>query len=250
VFTNLLNNAANYTDDGGQISVLVEATDNATVRIRDTGKGIPPGSLGSIFEPFTRLSPGDGQTHKHLGLGLSVVRRIVELHDGTVEARSEGVGRGTEFVVTLPLTKDALRSEVREDEPGSARAARILCVDEGPEAGNTLVRLLEAMGHDVQTAHDAATALSTALTFRPEIVLLDIDAIGIGGHELAGRLLEQQRDPRPMLVALTAWAQESDQHRAHDAGFQRYLLKPVTREAMEGVLAALTPVATRDTRPA
>jgi DNA-binding response OmpR family regulator len=103
------------------------------------------------------------------------------------------------------------------------------------------------MGHRARTAHSAATALSTALTFRPEIVLVDIDALGIGGYELAGRLLEQQRDAEPTLVALTDWAQESDRQRVQDAGFDRYLLKPVTREAMEGVLAALAPITTRGT---
>jgi CheY-like chemotaxis protein/two-component sensor histidine kinase len=251
VFINLLNNAANYTADGGQISLLAETTDaNVTVRIKDTGKGIPPESLASIFDPFTRLSPGEGQTHKGLGLGLSVVRRIVELHDGTVEARSEGVGLGREFVVTLPLPKEALRSEVRGSGPGSGRAVRILCVDENPEITSNLVKLLEVMGHTAQAAHDAATALSTAHTFRPEIVLVDIDAVGISGYELAGRLLEQQRDAQPMLVALTDWAQERARQRARDAGFQRYLLKPVTREAMEGVLSALTAVATRGTSSA
>jgi PAS domain S-box-containing protein len=244
VFINLLNNAANYTADGGQISLLTETADtHVKVRIKDTGKGIPPTSLESIFDPFTRLSPNEGQTHKHLGLGLALVRRIVELHDGTVEARSEGVGRGSEFVVTLPLTKEVPRSEVRESQPGSARVARILGVCGNPEAGKSLVALLEAMGHSAQVAHDAGTALSTARAFRPEIVLLDIDDAGIAGYELAGRLIEQQGDPSPMLVAMTDWAQESGQQRARDAGFRRYLLKPATRETMEGVLAALPPVA-------
>jgi PAS domain S-box-containing protein len=245
VFINLLTNASKYTAEGGQISLRMEVNGTkAIVRVRDTGSGIPHESLERIFNPFTRGDSQGGNTKRGLGLGLAISRRIIEMHHGTVEARSEGVGRGSEFVVTLPLAKEARRSEVRGTDPRPPRVARILCVCEDPECN--LAGLLAAMGHNVQAAHDAVTALSTAHTFRPEIVLLDIDDVGLGGYELAGMLLEQQRDPQPMLVALTDWAKESDRQRVHDAGFQRYLLKPVTREAMEGVLVALTSVATRD----
>jgi PAS domain S-box-containing protein len=242
VFINLLTNASKYSADGEQIGLSVEAAGTkVTVRVTDTGSGIPPESLESIFSPFTRVGSPESQTTDGLGLGLSIARRIVELHHGTVKARSEGVGRGSEFVVTLPLTSETLRSEILGSGPGSARAARILWVGENPKVATSLVGLLEAMGHEAQTAQDAVTALSTAHNFQPEIVLVDIDAEGINGYELAGRLLEQQRDAQPMLVALTDWAQESGRQRAQAAGFRRYLLKPVTREAVEGMLAALSP---------
>jgi PAS domain S-box-containing protein len=247
-FINLLNNAASYTPDGGQISVLMETTStDVTVRVKDTGKGIAPDALARIFDPFTRLAPPDGHAQAGPGLGLALVLRIVELHGGTVVARSEGVGFGSEFVVTLPLIKDATRSvDVRGDGRRSARAVRILCVDDNPDVANTLAKLLEAMGHETQTAHEAGVALRAARIFRPEVVLVDIDTAGMNGYELAKRLLEQQREAPPMLVALTAWARTGDQKRAQDAGFQRYLLKPVTREAVEGVLAILTPFGARD----
>jgi PAS domain S-box-containing protein len=242
VFINLLNNAANYTADGGQISVLVERTGtDVTVRVADTGRGIAPESLGDIFDPFTRPASQDGHARTGLGLGLVLVRRIVELHGGTVVANSEGVGRGSEFVVSLPLIRDATHSalDVRGTGRGAARAVRVLCVDDDAEVAGSLARLLAAMGHESQTANDAATALSAAHSFRPEMVLLDIDTAKIRGYELAERLLAQLREAPPMLVALTGWAQISGKKRAQDAGFQRYLLKPVTREAVEGVLATL-----------
>jgi CheY-like chemotaxis protein len=150
--------------------------------------------------------------------------------------------------VTLPLAKEALRSEVHGSRPGSARIARILAVSEHWELAKNVVGLLEAMGHNAQMASDPAAALNVAQTFRPDIVLVDMDAAGMGGgYELARKLREQQRDAQPMLVALTDWAHESDQQRALDAGFQRYLLKPITREALEDVLASLTSAATGDT---
>jgi CheY-like chemotaxis protein len=176
-----------------------------------------------------------------LGLGLFLVRSIVELHDGTVEARSEGVGRGSEFVVNLPLTVEVPRAgiEVGASPHGARRTVRLLCVD-NPEGATSLAGLLETMGHKAQAAYDAATALSIARVFRPEIVLLDIDTSGIGGYDLAGKLIEQQREVRPVLIALTDWAHESDRRRAEGAGFQSYLLKPVTRESVERVLTSLT----------
>jgi PAS domain S-box-containing protein len=251
VFINLLNNAANYTTDGGQISVLAETTStHVKVRVKDTGAGIAPESLERIFEPY-RSGLNEGRRGEGLGLGLFLVRRIVELHDGTVEVRSEGVGAGSDFIVTLPLNMETQRpeAEVRANWPRSVRAVRVLCVDDNPEVAAGLAGLLEAMGHKAQTACDAATALSAARAFRPEIVLLDIDTPGIGGYELAGKLLEQQDEVRPILVALTGWGHESDRQHAKDAGFQRYLLKPVTRDSVEGVLASLTAMSTSDSSP-
>jgi PAS domain S-box-containing protein len=250
VFINLLNNAANYTTDGGQISVLAETTSaHVKVRVKDTGAGIPPESLESIFEPYRCLN--EGHSGKGLGLGLFLVRRIVELHDGTVEVRSAGVGTGSEFVVTLPLNLEAQRSEaeVRPNWPASVRAVRLLCIDDNAEVAASLAGLLEAMGHKAQTACDAATALSAARAFQPEIVLLDIDTPGIGGYELAGKLLEQQTVLRPILIALTDWGHESDRQHAKEAGFQRYLLKPVTRDSVEAVLAGLTATPASDSSP-
>lgn len=237
VFINLLNNAARYTAIGGHISVIVETTGaDVTVFVADTGKGIAPELLERVFDPFTQLAPRDTDSQGGLGLGLALVRRIVELHGGTVEARSAGIGHGSEFVVTLPLMKPAAR-EMRKDGPGSARAVRILCVDDNRIVADGYARLLEGMGHKAQVAYDGEGALRAAHTFRPEIVLLDIDMPGMNGYEVAHRLLEQQDDPPPKIVALTGWGRESDKQRAQDAGFYRYVVKPLTREALESLLA-------------
>jgi CheY-like chemotaxis protein len=158
---------------------------------------------------------------------------------------------GSEFVVTLPINSGAEPSEpeVHVSRSDSVRAVRVLCIDDAPEVAASLAGLLEAMGHKAQIASDAASALKTARASRPEIVLLDIDTPGVGGYELAGKLLEQQHEARPILIALTDWGHESDRQRAKEAGFQRYLLKPVTRESVEGVLAGLTVMQANDSSP-
>jgi PAS domain S-box-containing protein len=239
LFVNLLNNAARYTAFGGQISVLVEtARTDVVVSVVDTGKGIPAEQLERVFDPFTQLAPGDRDAQGGLGVGLALVRRIVELHGGTVKARSQGLGQGSEFVVTLPLMRPAIRPvrENGEQDLAAARAIRVLCVDDDQHAVKSLARQLEAMGHMADVAYDGAAALRRAQTLRPDMVLLNIDMSGMSGYEVARRLLEQQRDAPPRLVALTSWGREGDKQRAHDAGFNRYLIEPVTREALEGLL--------------
>jgi PAS domain S-box-containing protein len=244
VFVNLLNNAARYTAIGGHISVLVGTTGtDVTVKVADTGKGIAPELLERVFEPFIQLAPRDQDARGGLGVGLALVRRIVDLHGGTIRALSRGVGRGSEFVVTLPLMRSATRPvhEVSKAGLSAARGVRVLCVDDERHLVNTLARLLKAMGHEAQVAYDGGMALGAAQTFQPEIVLLDIDMPGMNGYQVARRLIEQQRDTPPRMVALTGWARESDQQRAQDAGFYRYVVKPVTRKTLESLLEDFPP---------
>jgi CheY-like chemotaxis protein len=246
-FVNLLNNAARYTATGGRISVRVETTDSdVTVRVADTGKGIAPELLARVFDPFTQLAPRDRDAQGGLGVGLALVRGIVELHGGTIEALSQGVGCGSEFVVTLPLMKSVAHPmhEVRRQEPPAARTVRVLCVDDNQDVVNGVARLLRALGHKAQVAYDGAAALAAARTLRPEMVLLDIDMPGMNGYEVARSLLEQQCDAPPRLVALTGWGRESEKQRAQDAGFYRYVVKPMTRGALESLLEELPPNAT------
>ena len=157
----------------------------------------------------------------------------------------EGIDRGSEFVVTLPLMEDATRPtpEIPEERP--VCAVRILCVDDNREVVNSLAKLLEAKGHKTQVAYDGAEALRVAPIFRPQMVLLDIDMPGMSGHELASRLRELQLDPPPMLVALTGWGRDTDKRRAEQAGFHRYLVKPATLETLECLLASIAPDPTR-----
>ena len=244
VFINLLNNAARYTAIGGHISLLVETNGaDVTVFVADTGKGIAPELLERIFDPFTQLAPRDTDSQGGLGLGLALVRRIVELHGGTVEARSAGVGHGSEFVVTLPVRKPAARPvhEIRKKGPDLERTLRVLCVDDNRDVANSITAMLETMGHKAQVAYDGAAALMAAVTLRPEVVLLDIDMPGMNSYEVARMLLKRQDDPPPKIVALTGWGRGSDKQRAQDAGFHRYVVKPVTREALESLLAGFTP---------
>jgi PAS domain S-box-containing protein len=240
VFINLLNNAARYTAIGGHISLMLETTGtHVMVFVADTGKGIAPELLERVFDPFTQLAPHDTDAPGGLGVGLTLVRRIVELHGGTVEARSEGFGHGSEFVVTLPVLKPSTRPvhEIPQKEPHRAQAFRILCVDDNQPVANGLARLLKAMGHEALVAYDGAAALRAAESLRPEIALLDIEMPGMNGYELARRLLEHQRDAPPRLVALTGWGRESEKRRAREAGFHRYVVKPVTRKMLENLLA-------------
>jgi PAS domain S-box-containing protein len=244
VFVNLLNNAARYTAIGGHISVLVGTTDtDVTVTVADTGKGIAPELLERVFEPFTQLAPRDQDAQGGLGVGLAVVRRIVELHGGAIRALSRGVGHGSEFVVTLPLMRPATRpaQEIRNPGLSAARRVRVLCVDDDRHLVNTLARLLRAMGHEAEVAYDGTMALGEAQTLRPEIVLLDIDMPGMNGYQVARRLLEQQPEAPPRMIALTGWARESDKQRAQEAGFYRYVVKPVTRKTLESLLEDFPP---------
>jgi PAS domain S-box-containing protein len=242
VFVNLLNNAAHYTPIGGQISLLAETTGtDVIVSVADTGKGIPPEMLERVFDPFTQLAPRDRDAHGGLGVGLALARRIIELHGGTINALSQGVLQGSKFVVTLPLMEPDTRPvpEVSEQAVAAPHTVRVLCVDDNQDLVNSLARLLQAMGHKTQVAYDGATALGAAQTLQPEVVLLDIDMPGMNGFEVARRLLEQQVDAPPRLVALTGWARESDKQRAQDAGFYRYIVKPVTHKALESLLQDL-----------
>jgi PAS domain S-box-containing protein len=239
VFVNLLNNAARYTAIGGHISLLVETTGaDVIVSVADTGKGIAPEQLERVFEPFTQLEPQDRDAQAGIGVGLALAQRIVGLHGGTIEALSMGVGRGSEFVVTLPLMRPATRSahQIGKQGRAPARAVRILCVDDNPEVVNSLANLLEAMGHEALVACDGAAALRAAQTFRPELVLLDIDMPDMDGYEAARRLLEQQGDAPPRLIAVTGWGRAGDQERAKEVGFRRYVVKPMTRKTLESLL--------------
>jgi CheY-like chemotaxis protein len=194
--------------------------------------------LERVFEPFTQLEPRDRDAQGGLGVGLALVRRIVEVHGGTIKALSLGVGHGSEFVVTLPLMRPAARPvhENREQGRAAARKVRVLCVDDDKDAVNSLARHLKAMGHEAEVAYDGAAALRAAQAHRPEMVLLDMNMPGMNGFEVARRLLEQQRDAPPRFIALTGWGHDSDKQRAQDAGFHRYLVKPMTRETLERLL--------------
>jgi PAS domain S-box-containing protein len=244
VVSNLLNNAVKFTPRGGRVTVLVEARRaNVVVRVRDTGIGIARDMLPRIFDMFAQAGRPAGQGQSGLGIGLALVRALVDRHGGRVEARSEGADRGSEFIVRLPLVADpSALSTDDEPEPASRGQRRVLIVDDHPDAGLSLAMLLRLAGNETRAAHDGLTALEEAERFRPDVVLLDIGMPEIDGYETCRRLRERPWGGCVRVIALTGWGQEEDRARAREAGFDGHLVKPVDPGALMRLIAE-TPAA-------
>ena len=242
VLANLLSNAAKYTDPGGQIRLSVRRDgDHVLASVRDTGIGIPRDMLAQVFEMFTQV-PGTGtRIHAGLGIGLTLVRRLVAMHGGTVEARSDGPGRGSEFVVRLPIAPDTAATAAAAPSDGTRPAGRrrVLVVDDNRDASESLAYLLDMMGHHTRLAYDGLEAVEAALAFEPDVVLLDIGLPKLNGFEVAQRLREQVRGKPPVLIALTGWGQEADRRRSREGGFDHHLVKPVDPDTILALLARL-----------
>lgn len=244
VVANLLNNAAKYTPKPGDIVLWVGVEDGcAIVRVRDTGLGLAPEQLTSIFEPFAQVEHAEQQRMGGLGIGLSLVKSLVEMHGGTVVASSEGPDRGSEFTVRLPLSKMASIGAVKPSKPSKARQRRVLVVDDNHDSVETLGTLLRILGHEVRTAHDGVEGLRTAEEFCPEVVLLDIGMPGMNGYEVATQLRGKPGGKDLLLLALTGWGQEEDRRRSREAGFDHHFVKPVDPEDLRVLLAHERPVA-------
>jgi CheY-like chemotaxis protein/two-component sensor histidine kinase len=243
VLGNLLNNAAKYTDPGGEVWVTVERDgEEVVLRVRDTGIGIRPDMLPHIFDLFVQAERRLDRAQGGVGIGLTLVRRLVEMHGGTVSAASKGPGHGSEFAVRLPAVQEesnAARGGRRTTEAfvPSAASRRVLVVDDNVDAANSLALLLKLSGHDVQAAYDGPSALLVAETFHPQLVLLDIGMPGMDGYEVARRLRKQQDHQTAVLAALTGWGQEEDRRRAMEAGFDYHFVKPIEPDALEQLLA-------------
>jgi CheY-like chemotaxis protein len=243
VFSNLLNNAAKFTDHGGRITLAVERQESeAVISVRDSGIGIPTEMLSKVFEMFTQVDQSIEKTHGGLGIGLSLVKGIVELHGGSVVARSKGRGTGSELVVHLPvMASPAAAQPVRRSgtEPSATAGRRILVVDDNQDAAFTIAMMLRLMGSETHTAHDGLTAVEMAETFRPDLILLDIGMPKLNGYDAARRIRQQSWGKEIRLVALTGWGQERDKRYSLEAGFDGHLVKPVGRDALLELLAAL-----------
>ena len=237
--TNLLNNAARYTDAGGRIVVKVEAPGDGepdarqvSISVRDTGRGIDPVLMKSIFGMFVQGRDPLHRPSAGLGVGLALARSIVELHHGTIEAKSAGVGQGAEFIIRLPLTARESVVEAtptaQEDLPApTSPLCRVLIVDDNVDAAVILTSLLKKHGHEALAVHSGAEALQAFEGFRPEIVLLDIGMPGMNGLEVARRLRLRNRIPRPLIVAITGWGKPEDETLSREAGFDLHMVKPV-----------------------
>jgi PAS domain S-box-containing protein len=242
VFANLLTNAARYTPAGGQVRVKAYASEReVVVSVKDTGVGLAPEMLGRIFDMFMQVPQSVRSRHEGLGIGLALSRRLVELHGGTIEARSAGVGCGSEFSVRLPRVeapRDLLPAAARPPR-AAGEGRRILVVDDNVDAALSLAVLLELLGHDVRSVHDGYAALEL-LELEPfDVVLLDIGMPMLDGYEVARRVRELLGDRAPKLVALTGWGQSDDRARSAEAGFDHHLLKPADPGVIAQVIEAL-----------
>ncbi len=241
---NVLNNAARYTPSGGNIWLAaVPRTQDIEIRVRDDGRGIDPQQLEKIFDLFTQLNATPSGTHGGLGVGLPLVRRVVELHGGVVQARSAGVGSGSEFVIRLPLAQTDVPAPARPDDGSGAhdapRGLRILVVDDNRDAADSLHLLLQSTGQDAYVAYGGEEGLAVAERIEPDIVLLDVAMPDLSGYEVARRLSRAPAAHRPVLVAVTGWDQKADKARAEEAGFEYHFVKPVDQQTLQNLLEKL-----------
>lgn len=227
--SNVLNNASKYSPEAANVEVIAEVVANeAVIRVRDNGIGIAPEMLPHIFEMFRQGDASNTQSRTGLGIGLTLVKRLVEMHDGTVEARSAGVGQGSEFILKLPVVNQRADQPVSAaSEPKDIPARRVLVVDDNRDAAASLALLLSHSGHHTRIAYDGLEALEAAEGFRPEAIMLDIGMPKLDGFEVARRIRGTDWGKDVLLVALTGWGQEEDRQRSCDAGFDRHLVKPV-----------------------
>jgi signal transduction histidine kinase len=242
VFSNLLNNAAKYTDPGGTIHFVVSRTDEEVLAsVRDSGIGIPASALETVFEMFTQVEPTVGRSNGGLGIGLTLVKSIVELHGGTVTAASEGPGMGSEFVVRLPVPSPAnAESHVPRVMPESqVSGRRILVVDDNRDAATSLARLLELLGAEAEVVHNGEDALHALSPGSHDLVLLDIGMPGMDGYEVARRIRSRPDLEGLLLVALSGWGQVEDVRRSAEAGLDCHLIKPVDVATLNRRLAML-----------
>jgi PAS domain S-box-containing protein len=240
VFGNLLTNACRYTDPGGHIRVTAERHNGSvTVTVADDGIGIPPAKLSAVFEMFAQVQPDAERARGGLGIGLRVVKRLVELHGGTVHATSDGPGRGSAFVVRLPAVPQGPAPEPAgppSDLTQPVGGRRVLVVDDNADSATSLAVLLELSGHTTATAFDGPSAVAEAERFRPDVVLLDISLPKFDGHEVALRIRNLPWGKGVTIIALTGWAQEEDRRRSAAAGIDHHMVKPVDYEALTRLL--------------
>jgi PAS domain S-box-containing protein len=242
VFSNLLNNAAKYTEKGGKIRLCGELRDDeVVVSVRDNGVGIPADAIPHIFEIFSQATPLSAQSRSGLGIGLSLVKGLVELHGGHVHVHCEGPKLGSEFVVHLPLSQapaaDTLRGSDRE-QPAGQDARRVLVVDDNRDSADSLARILALAGHSVHTAYNGEQALQVATEMRPDVVLLDLGMPRVDGYEACRRIRGEPWGREVFIIAVTGWGQEADRHRSAEAGFDVHLVKPVSPAKLRKLVTA------------
>jgi signal transduction histidine kinase/ActR/RegA family two-component response regulator len=247
IIGNLVSNALKYTPAGGQVHARVRSDGaEAVLEVQDTGDGIPAALLPHVFEPFVQGERSPDRTHGGLGLGLALVKRLVEMHGGSVRATSGGAGRGSTFTVRLPLI--APPPAAAAIAPASVAPRRVLIVEDNADAREVLQTALVLDGHDVHQAGDGPSGLEAALRLVPDVVLIDVGLPGLDGYEVARQIRARETDTRMLLVALTGYGQADDRRRALEAGFDIHLVKPVAPERLAEVLSGAPAAARRPTR--
>ena len=245
VVGNLLTNACKFTDRGGRIALSVENADaHAVIRVRDNGVGIAPDQLERIFTMFVQIDTSMERSVGGLGIGLALAKNLVELHKGTLEAHSAGLGQGSEFVVRLPTVVASAKSPQPEppvSAPPPVTGRRILIVDDNRDSAESMAMLLELTGNQTRTAHDGLAAVKLAAAFRPDVVLMDIGLPKLNGYEAAHQIRSKPWGKNIVLVALTGWGQDEDRQKSKDAGFDDHMVKPVDYAALTKLLASLPP---------
>ena len=238
VVSNLLNNAVKFTEEGGRIWILAARHgEQAQIRVRDDGTGIPPQEVSRVFDMFAQVHQGRGGG---LGIGLTLVRSLIEMHGGSVSVHSDGPGRGAEFALTLPLVRQAQSAESAavEAERGSLDRRRVLVVDDNQDIADGLGQLLQTLGMETRVVYRGAAALDALASFRPQVILLDIGMPGMDGYEVARQVRARCPVARPKLVAVTGWGSERDRQRIGEAGFDHHLVKPVGADRLLRILSA------------
>jgi CheY-like chemotaxis protein len=248
IVDNLLHNACKYTEDGGRITVRVRREgEHCTIDVSDTGVGIAPDKATAVFTMFGQVNPAMQATKGGLGIGLAVVRRLVELHGGSIAVRSEGLGKGSTFTVTLPILEHLEPPATSDDAPVGAmtdelRRLKVLIVDDNVDAVETLAMVLGIAGVKTTTAYSAAQAIAVAEVVQPEVVLLDVGLPDGSGLDVARRMRATEWGKRALLVAITGWGRTEDRARTAEAGFDTHLVKPIDANQ---VIALLTGYAHR-----
>jgi signal transduction histidine kinase/ActR/RegA family two-component response regulator len=243
VFSNLLNNAAKYMERGGRIWLTVMPEEReVAVSVRDTGIGIPADALPGIFDMFSQVDHSLEKAQGGLGIGLTLVKQLLEMHGGRIEARSEGAGKGSEFIARLTVVAVAPRrepAEAGEERRSRASTCRILVADDNRDAAESMSTVLRLMGHEVRTVHDGVQAVEEAAAFRPDLVLLDIGMPRLNGYDAARRIRTERWGKSTLIVAMTGWGQDEDKRRAFESGFDRHFTKPVDPADVEKLISGL-----------
>jgi CheY-like chemotaxis protein len=239
VFANLLSNASKYSDRGSAITVSATlGAADVEVTVRDPGIGIEPAMLQRVFEMFSQASQAVNRAQGGLGIGLALVKGLVELHGGRVDAASDGPGQGSRFTVVLPTTSAPAATRALDPPPAVTASGRVMVVDDNRDGADSLAMLLTLDGYEVRTVYDGLEALGAAGEFQPQVVLLDLGMPGLDGFDTARRLRAAHRGGRMFLVAVTGWGQARDRELTAQAGFDAHLVKPVDPAELKALLSA------------